>query len=239
MSCYTAGHLPSGSMRATRVRSKFVRIDPVYRYHVNPAYVTRLRRTSHSGTWYRAVTPHLVERAIITTHTRTIASRFSGASHSEPGFEILYLAENHLVAMFEVQALLGSPLSPTGIATYPSKSFSSIAISVQLTDVVDFTIPEEAELVSTNAQELTGDWRGYTQRNALTSVSGFTGKAPTQALGEHLYARCPEVKGFISISARVPYYRILGIFSKRLTPGFDRLQYTLGESEASKLIKFP
>lgn len=38
-----------------------------------------------------------------TRHTSTISSRFSGASPASPGFEILYLAENHLVAPLEAR----------------------------------------------------------------------------------------------------------------------------------------
>lgn len=50
----------------------------------------------------------------------TIASRFSPASPADPGFEILYLAENHLVAMFEAQALFGSPLTPGLVIPNPT-----------------------------------------------------------------------------------------------------------------------
>ncbi len=82
--------------------------------------------------------------------------------------------------MFEAQALFGSPLSPGGIVPHPTASFVTLAIQVQLAVVVDMTNPAEAMAVDTNAQELTGDWRGYQQRGAATSVTSPTGKAPTQ-----------------------------------------------------------
>ena len=76
---------------------------------MNAGVASRLAQIPHSGTWYRAVSPRFLSTAISTTHSKTIASRFSPASPTNPGFEILYLAENHLVAMFEAQALFGSP----------------------------------------------------------------------------------------------------------------------------------
>lgn len=207
---------------------------------MNAGSVPRLARIPHSGTWYRAVAPRFLSTAISTTHSKTIASRFSPASPGNPGFEILYLAENHLVAMFEAQALFGSPLTPGGVVPHPTASLVSLAIQVQLTSVVDISDPSQATLVDTNAQELTGDWRGYQQRGPGTSVTGPTGRAPTQEFGAHLFARCPDVQGFLTLSARLPYYRILAIFTRRLNAGTDYVRYTITDpSGQSQTIQIP
>ena len=200
----------------------------------------RLARIPHSGTWYRAVAPRFISTAISTAHTSTIASRFSPASAANPGFEILYLAENHLVAMFEAQALFGSPLTPGGVVPHPTASLVTLAIQTQLTAIVDISDPAQAAVVGTNAQELTGDWRGYQQRGPATSVSGPTGKAPTQEFGEQLFALCPDVQGFLTLSAPLPYYRILAIFPQRLRPGTDFVRYTITDASGqSQTIQIP
>jgi len=207
---------------------------------VNTASVSRLARMSHSGTWYRSVAPRFITAAISTTHSKTIPSRFSPASPAKPGFEILYLAENHLVAMFEAQALFGSPLTPGGLVPHPTASLMTLAIQAQLTAVVDLSNPTQATLVDSNAQELTGDWRGYQQRGPATSVTGPTGKAPTQEFGEQLFTHCHDVQGFLTLSARLPYYRILAVFTQRLRAGTDYIRYTITDpSGRSQTIQIP
>ena len=95
-------------------------------------------------------------------------------------------------------------------------------------------------MVGTNAQELTGDWRGYQQRSAATSVSGPTGKAPTQQLGEQLFALCPDVQGFLAISARLPYYHILAIFPQRLRAGLDYVRCSFTDASGqTQTIEIP
>jgi RES domain-containing protein len=207
---------------------------------VNAVNVVGLSAGPHSATWYRAVNPRFTSTAVSTTHSKTITSRFSPASPYNPGFEILYLAENHLVAMFEAQALFGSPLTPGGVVPHPTASLVTLAIQVQLSLVVDLSDPAQATLVDTNAQELTGDWRGYQQRGSATSVAGLTGKAPTQEFGEQLFALCPAVQGFLTLSARLPYYKVLAIFTKRLRTGMDYVCYHVaGPSGQSQLIQIP
>ena len=194
---------------------------------MNAANVTRLARAPHTGTWYRALAPRFVSTAIVATHSKTISSRYSPANRASPGFEVLYLAENHLVAMFEAQALFGSPLSPGGVVPHPTASLVTLAIQVQLTAVVDVSNPTQADLLDTNAQELTGDWRGYQQRNPATSVPGPTGKAPTQDFGEQLFALCPDVQGLLTLSAWLPYHRVLAVFPQRLNKGVDYVRYSI------------
>jgi hypothetical protein len=199
-----------------------------------------LAPAGHDGTWYRSVDPRFVSTAIATGHTRTIASRYSAASAADPGFEILYLAENHLVARFEAQALFGSPLIPGGVVAHPAASVVTLAIQVRLTTIVDLADPSQCAIVNTNAQELTGDWRGYRQRGPATSVSGPTGRAPTQEFGEQLFAGRPDVQGFQSLSARLPYYRILAVFPQRLRQSVDFVRYTATDASGqAQLIQIP
>jgi hypothetical protein len=133
--------------------------------------------------------------------------------------------------MFEVQALFGSPLSPGGMVAHPTASLVTLAIQVQLTAVVDVSNPTQAALFDTNAQELTGDWRGYQQLGPATSVRGPTGKAPTQDFGEQLFALCPDVQGLLTLSARLPYYRVLAVFPSRLHKGVDYVRYSITDPD--------
>ncbi len=64
---------------------------------------------------------------------------------------------------------------------------------------------------------ITGDWRGYRQRGPTTSVAAPTGIAPTQELGAALHAD-PRVEGFPTLSARLPYSLVLGVFPQKLRP---------------------
>jgi len=169
------------------------------------------------GVWYHAVPPQHFATAL---HTFVKENRFNPGSIIASPFEILYLAENPLVAQFEVEALFGSPLTPGGVVANPAKPWAIVNIDVSLTAVVDLTSVNECQrLLETTAQELTGDWRGYSQRNNPSAkIKEPTGLAPTQMLGRMLYegGRC---EGFRTISAKLPYYEVLAIFPHRLLPG--------------------
>ena len=142
--------------------------------------------------------------------------------------------------MFEVQALFGSPLIPGGLVAHPTASLVTLAIQVQLTAIVDLSDPAEAGVVDTNAQELTGDWRGYQQRSSATSVTGPTGTAPTQDFGEYLFANCPDVQGILTLSARLPYHRILLVFPQTLVEGLDHVRYTMTDSSGmARTVQIP
>jgi hypothetical protein len=146
------------------------------------------------------------------------SSRFSGASPASPGFEILYLAEDHLVALLEVQALLGSPTTLGGMVPHPRSTWTVLNVSVSLQHVADLTDAASQALFDITAQELTGDWRGYHLRGPGTTVKGPTGMAPTQDLGAALYG-APNFEGFKSLSAKAPHQQILAIFPQKLLPG--------------------
>jgi hypothetical protein len=177
-----------------------------------------------SGVWYRAIqSHHLKKKALATSHTKTISSRFNAGSIVAPHrqFEILYLAENHNVALYEVQALLGTPTVAGSPFPHPLFTWTVLNVHVALTDVVDMTKVSEQAVVETTAQELTGDWRGYELRDFSTSVKEPTAHgvppvtAPTQEFGEELY-NSTLMEGFISISAKVPDQKVLIIFPERV-----------------------
>jgi hypothetical protein len=171
-----------------------------------------------TGTWYRAIQPQFWQRSLQTSHTKTLSSRFNPGRAASPQFEILYLAENHLVALFEVQALLGSPLPPALLVPNPYHAWTLINVQVQLQHVANLTDVTEQALIATTAQELTGDWRGNQFRSPVSSVTAPTGPAPTQELGAALFA-LSELEGFRTVSARVPTHASLIVFPEKLQPG--------------------
>ena len=177
-----------------------------------------LRRGPFTGTWYRAIQPQFWTTALATYQTRVIPSRFSIGATATPQFEMLYLSENHLVALFEVQALLGSPTPPGGLIPHPQRAWTVLNVDVQLQAVADLTQESQQQVLETTAQELTGDWRGYQQRSPATSVSQPVGVAPTQALGAALFA-VPGLEGFRTLSAKLSYCSNLVIFPQKLQPG--------------------
>jgi RES domain-containing protein len=170
-----------------------------------------------SRVWYRAVQTHFLATALSTSHTRTVSSRFSAATPDSPGYEILYLAENHAVALLEAQALLGSPSVPGGVIPHPHSTWTILNVTVQLHAVADLTDTKTQDLLETSAQEITGDWLGYRLRGPSVTVKAPTGLAPTQQIGEILY-RASVVEGIRTISAKVPYHEILVVFPEKLLP---------------------
>lgn len=153
-----------------------------------------------------------------TAHTRTTPGRFNPGSHTHPSFEVLYLAEDHLVAQFEVGALLGSPLS--GHAFVPNAAavgWSFLPMTVNLRFVADLTSRSELAKLDTSIQELTGDWRGYGLR--LPAVPPLTrpywSNVPTQRLGSAL-EKTKQFEGLLVYSARDPRKKNLVVFPRRL-----------------------
>lgn len=171
-----------------------------------------------SGTWYRAIQPHFLTTALSTSHTKMISSRFNVGASASPQFEILYLAENHLVALFEVQALLGSPLSSGGVVPHPRRAWTILNVNVSLHNIADLTDTTTQSSLSTTAQELTGDWHGYRLRGPGASVKSPVGTAPTQELGAALHA-VPNLEGFITLSAKLSDQMALIIFPQKLHSG--------------------
>jgi RES domain-containing protein len=177
-----------------------------------------LSRSPETGTWYRAIQPQFWQTSLATAQTKSIPSRFSEGTIARPQFEILYLAETQMVALFEVQALFGSPTRPGGVIANPRRPWTVINVQVQLQDIADLTQVSQQTLLATSAQELTGDWYGYQQRSLFTSVSQPVGTAPTQALGAALFA-VSGLEGFLTLSAKLPYHKNLVIFPQKLHSG--------------------
>lgn len=189
------------------------------------------------NTWYRAVNPKYLGTALSTGHTTTTPSRFSSSSLATPGFEILYLAENPMVALFEARALFGSPSMPGGVVPHPSRPLVTFPITVALSSVADITDAASAAGLDTNAQELTGDWRTFSTRSAPVSAPApHTGLPPTQALGIALYS-LPGLQGLISFSATLPDYRILAIFTDRLKGTTDFIEYSYHDEHGAQQVK--
>ena len=187
---------------------------------MNFAACAGLPRTPENAVWYRLVLPGHFPTALSSAHTKKARSRFNAGSLLDPvdQFAALYFAEDPIVAQFEVGAVLGS-LTPGGHIPHPRQStFVTMAVRIILRDVIDLTEVTNTHLpLGTNAQELTGDWRGYEQRTPRTSVSEPTGIAPTQHLGKALFATGTE--GFRAISAKIPYTKTLTVFTDNLQSG--------------------
>jgi hypothetical protein len=168
------------------------------------------------ATWYRAIKPQHLASALNYSHARLAASRYCAGPVAAEPFDILYLAETPEVVLFEVEAQFGSPSVPGGVVANPSGSWIIINSQVQLSKVADLTdAVRTPEILATTAQELTGDWKGYSLRSDRTSVSAPVGIAPTQALGAALYAS-GAFEGFLAISAKMPYQKVLGVFPNRM-----------------------
>lgn len=169
------------------------------------------------GTWYRAIQPQHWQTSLQTEQTRINPGRYNPGAAGQPGFEILYLCENPIVALFETQAMFGSPKLGE-LIPHPRKAWLILNVNILLKYAADLTMLAEQEKLKTTAQELTGDWTGYHERNANSSVTEPTGLAPTQQLGNVLFD-LPRLEGFQTVSARIPYQRNLVIFPQKLLPG--------------------
>lgn len=186
---------------------------------MNLAAVGGLPLTPESGTWYRALALKYLPTALTSAHSVRIFSRFSPGPLARPGFQVLYLAETPQVALFEVEALFGSPIKPGGIVANPAGAWAIVNATVKLTQVADLTGTVEQASLGTTAEELTGDWRGYQQRGPATSVSQPVGIAPTQQLGEALSKDLRALEGFRTLSAKIPYHQALAVFPQHLRRG--------------------
>jgi hypothetical protein len=186
---------------------------------VRTAGVAGLALTPLSGVWFRAIQPQFWTTSFKTLHTRGIASRFNPGNNR---FDTFYLAENHLVALLEVGALVGTA-SPGGLVAVPHRPWAVINVTVRLGSVVDLTRLSQRKAVRTSVQELTGDWRNYAIRHQLSGVKGAAPHPPTQRLGETVFLRS-DVEGVVSYSAKQAYSRVLCVFPQRLKPG-SRLSF--------------
>ena len=107
---------------------------------MNLSLCVHLHRRPLHGTWKRALHPRYLANPLGTAHTRTHSTRFNPGTTADPAFEILYLTEDTTVALFEVQALLGSAYPGAPFVPNPAGgAWALIDVQVQLQAVVDFT----------------------------------------------------------------------------------------------------
>jgi RES domain-containing protein len=196
--------------------------DPCY-VRLGSGDLDRLAVISVAGTWYRAIRLSHTSTALAVAHTSSIASRFNAGGAETRPFTLLYLGENHMVALMEVRALLGSPLHAPGLLPVPTLTWAILPVNVNLQRVVDLTEPTQTNVLDLSAQELTGDWEGYDLRRVMGSVPGPIGRAPTQQLGaelrHHRSSTHPDgFEGVLIPSAQVPYMKNLVIFPQNLQP---------------------
>ena len=174
----------------------------------------KLPRVPVNDTWYRAIPLQYLHAPLSYAHTKKNASRFNAGPvlAAVEQFAILYFADDSTVIQYEVDSMLGTPRGPNA----PNPKMSSVSLNVQvvLREVFDLTDMASYQTLGTSAQELTGDWEGYSNRNYSTKVSHPTGIAPTQYLGKALYNA--DVEGFMTLSAKVPDHRILAVFPEKL-----------------------
>ena len=187
---------------------------------MNLGQCKQLPRRSLHGTWIRALHPRYIANPLSTAHTATHSTRFNPGTTADPAFELLYLAENPTLALFEVQALLGSNYPGTTFASNPAGGhWILIDVQVSLQSIVDLTRSTSRRRIQTTVQEMTGDWRAYALRNFSRLRGGTHGSdVPTQKLGRNL-ERIRGVEGFLSFSARIATRQNLMLFPHKLLPG--------------------
>jgi RES domain-containing protein len=167
------------------------------------------------GSWYRAILPQYWGSLLNTSHTATVRTRFNPGN---AGMEIFYTAENHLVALLEVRALLGTPMAPGLLAASPlRRQWGIINVRVSLNRVVDLTRRDTRRRLGTTVQELTGDWEGYYYRNQMRAIPKPSNPAPTQRLGQALFQR-GDIQAFVTYSAKLAHHKVLVVFPQRLDP---------------------
>jgi RES domain-containing protein len=90
----------------------------------------RLARGPVSGTWYRAISTKYWFDALSTIHTSEFAGRFNPGNAAIRPFEILYLAETPVVALYEIGVIFGPP--EQHIAHHRKAKTVTLDIEVQL-----------------------------------------------------------------------------------------------------------
>jgi len=186
---------------------------------VNLANCSRLGRQPLTGTWYRALEPRHLYSALQTSQTRQLPSRFHEGASAQPQFELLYLAVNQMVALFEVRSLFGTMYTPGAVVPNPvAPTRIPIAVHVTLQAIVDLTDSANVDLLETSTQELTGDWEHYQTQFAPALPRLRRMAAPTQQVGAAL-AQVPDIEGFVTVSAPTRPYTNLVIYPGNLQPG--------------------
>lgn len=164
-----------------------------------------------TGVWYRSIDHQHFQTALQSSHTKNVASRFNGGVHAKHPCEIFYLAENHSLALSEVDAEFQT--TDGTIVPNPKAQPLVLNVDVKLQSVTDLTIGSILQLLDTTLQELTGQWDQY--QHLLSPEL-----APTQQLGQALF-RVPGLEAFCTFSSKRPKYKNLVVFREKLRKGSE------------------
>ena len=200
------------------------------------ARVPKLACNLMIGTWFRTVVVSYLTTPLSTGHTRMRASRFHAATIAA-GFQILYLTEDHVTALFEVEAILGSPFS--SYLPNAAGAFAILPVQVHLQAITDLTLPPTLRSIESSVQELTGDWKSYKHRNPamtlpLGNATTYRTEVPTQQLGHALF-QTSGIEGFVTYSARVSTKRNLVVFSTKLVAGSSVIYHDPATGHVSRI----
>jgi len=163
------------------------------------AAVAALPTSSLTGLAFRVIFVRYLDTAL-----SSIGSVLGGRYNPPQAFQALYLTEESVTALLEVEALFktGSKLR-----SIPKSPLIVLSIYYQLNAVIDITNFDNQQALATNLQELTGNWR---LMNALGQI------APTQILGEAAY-NLQTIEALKVPSARDPNSYNLIVFPDRLS----------------------
>jgi hypothetical protein len=205
---------------------------------VNLAACGGLSRSRQRDTWFRAIALQHLPTPLAVAHTKPIISRFNPGYLLPPSdqFAALYLTEDSVTALFEIGAMLGSPLAGPALS-HPRMAPAILNVHVDLQEVADLSEPASQAALETTVQELTGDWIGYQSRQTtFTAINGAVGIAPTQELGCQLFKLGFE--GFRTISARVSTRRNLIVFPDNMRKG-SRVEFRHSDSAIPPYVIAP
>ncbi len=109
---------------------------------MNLAACKRLTLQPINAIWYRAISAEHWETVLRTEQTMHSPTRYNPGQTSKTPFETLYLAENPLVAYYEIGALFGPP--DQSVAHPAKRKVFPIDLSVRLSSVADLTDPRNS-----------------------------------------------------------------------------------------------
>lgn len=163
------------------------------------ATVAKLPTISLAGVAFRTI--HIKH---LNTCLSSIGSLQFGGRYNPPlAFETLYLADHPLTSLLEVETLVKVAASLQRIPKPPQLVLS---VEYKLSAVFDLTNLENQRALSTNLQELTGNWR---------LLNGLGHVASTQVLGEVAFS-VPKIEALKVPSARNPKTYNLVVFPDKL-----------------------
>lgn len=141
------------------------------------------------------------------TALSSIGSLKLGGRYNPPSaFEVLYLSENPVTALQEIQMV-----RVTDAALFSAKSSPRILLSVEMTlqAILYVTASDVQATLGTNLQELTGSWIAPNARGE---------EAPTQRLGRAVWDH-GGIEALVVPSAQDPRRSNITVFPDRLLPG--------------------